>query len=303
VLVVVPAVSGSYDLGVVAVRAALSIDPRTARASIVSDPIPSILDGVPTRVRSVQAVIDRDRFTLNPTDCDPFSVLSSSTGDQGAVAGGEALFQVANCAFLDFGPKLAMRLSGGLNRRGHPSLRADLRMGPGEANIRRAVVTLSDNELLDSRNIKDVCTRVRSAADDCPAGSIYGWAAVTTPLLDAPLSGPVYLRTSDNELPDVVADLEGQIDVELVGEVDSVRGALRTSFHAVPDAPLSRFVFQLKGGRGGLLQNKSSVCAERQFARVNLVGQNGRRLNKKVRLRAGCDKGSERGRRHSKAGR
>ena len=287
-VVVVPAVVGPYDLGNFVIRSTLDIDPRTAQASIASDPLPQILEGVPLRARSAVITLDRDRFTLNPTNCDPFEVGSTFVGDQGASAGPSAAFQVANCAVLDFAPKFGMKLTGGLKRRGHPALETTLTMNTDEANVKRAIVKLPPNQQLDQAHIGAVCTRVQFAADKCPADSAYGTATAFTPLLDEPLSGPVYLRSSDNKLPDLVADLEGQIDIELAGKIDTVKGAMRTSFQSVPDAPVTRFVLRLDGGKKGLLQNEKGVCANRTKADVKFVGQNGKVLTKKVKLKAAC---------------
>jgi hypothetical protein len=65
-LVVIPAVSGPYDLGTVAVRAAIHVDPVTARVTTVSDPLPEILEGIPLRTRSLRVNVDRKDFALNP---------------------------------------------------------------------------------------------------------------------------------------------------------------------------------------------------------------------------------------------
>ena len=118
----------------------------------------------------------------------------------------------------------------------------------GDANIKRTVVAMPKDLILDNSHIKTVCTRVQFAAGSCPSGSEVGQAMVTTPLLDAPLSGPVYLRSSNHSLPDLVVALKGQFDIELVGQVGSTKaGGLRTVFDSVPDAPVSRFELNLYG--------------------------------------------------------
>ena len=131
--------------------------------------------------------------------------------------------------------------------------------------------------LLDNSHIKTVCTRVQFAAGSCPSGSEVGQATVTTPLLDAPLSGPVYLRSSSHSLPDLVVALKGQFDIELVGQVD-----------AIPDAPVSRFELNLYGKARGLLQNTESLCKGSQKAAVQMTGQNGRELSSNTKLRSRC---------------
>jgi hypothetical protein len=162
-------------------------------------------------------------------------------------------------------------------------------------------VALPEGELLDNAHIGTVCTRPQFATDSCPAASAIGEAEASTPLLDAPLKGTVYLRSSNNELPDMVMDLEGQIDFELVGRIDSARnGALRTTFDAVPDVPVSQFVLKLAGGARGLLQNSESLCGNPKRAAVKMTGQNGAVVKRRVKLRAACGGKTARHKRHGK---
>ena len=253
-MVVVPAVSGPYDLGNVVVRAAIFVDPVTAQVRTVSDPIPQILEGVPLRLRSLLVNLDRPGFALNPTNCQPLSVDTTSFGSEGGSFAQQGHFQVANCANLSFDPKLSLQLKGSTKRRGHPAVRTELRTGEGEANLRRVVVTMPKNELLDNSHIGTVCTRVQFSSHSCPADAIYGSATAYTPILDQPLSGPVYLRSSNTKLPDLVADLHGQFDIELAGKIDTAKkGGLRANFGSIPDAPVSKFVLELQGGKKGLL--------------------------------------------------
>jgi hypothetical protein len=287
-VIVVPAVSGPYDLGNVAVRAAVYVDPLTAAVRTVSDPIPQIVAGIPLRSRQVRIELDRPGFTLNPTNCDPFSISATFSGDQGAVAAAVARFQVANCAGLVYRPKFSLGLSGGVNRRGHPAIHALFEARAGEANTRAVTVTLPQGELLDQRHLRTICTRLDFAAHRCPAGSLIGRAEATSPLLDGTLTGPVYLRSSSHDLPDLAIPLDGQVDIELVGRVDSVDARLRTTFESVPDAPISRFSLRLLGGAKGLLQNTESLCLGPKRATTRMVGQNGARLDTKTKLRVAC---------------
>ena len=118
--VITPAVSGPYDLGNVVVRTALHVNPETAQITAVSDPLPQILEGIPLRLRSIRVNLNRPNFTLNPTNCEPFSVETEVFGNQGALATPSEHFQVANCRVLPFGPKFTMRLSGSTKRAGNP---------------------------------------------------------------------------------------------------------------------------------------------------------------------------------------
>jgi hypothetical protein len=291
--VVTPVLSGPYDLGTVVVRVALNVDPSTLEIDAVADPLPQIVQGILLRLRSVQLNLDRPGFTLNPTNCDPHSVAAQITGTEGTAASLIEHFQVANCATLPFAPKLALRLSGGVNRRGHPAIHAVVRTQPGEANPRSISVTLPSSELLDNAHIGNVCTRVQFAKQACPPGSLLGHAEVTTPLLSQPLVGSAYLRSSGPGLPDLALDLYGQIHIEAAARIDAIRGGLRTTFSTIPDAPLGTVTLDLRGGSKGLIQNSEDLCAATKKASVKMIGQNGTSNHLAVPLQVSCGKAAK----------
>jgi hypothetical protein len=289
-VVVAPAVSGPYDLGNVVARAAISVDPLTAQVTTASDTLPSIIEGIPLRMRSIRLSLDRPGFTLNPTNCDPHSIDGTFTGDEGAQAVARLPYQVANCQSLPYAPKLGITLSGGVSRRGHPAIHAVIDMKPGEANSRRIAVTLPRGELLDNSHIGAVCTRVAFASETCPPDSKIGEAEVTTPLLDNPLHGSIYLRSSTHQLPDLAIDLKGQFEIEAIGRVDSYKARLRTIFETLPDAPVSRIEVWLAGGSKGLLVNSGTLCVSSKRATVSTTGQNGVSLIRRPKVEAMCSK-------------
>jgi hypothetical protein len=300
---VVPAVGGPYDFGNVVVRVVIDVDPATAQVSAVSDPLPQIVAGVPLRIRMIQLELSRPDFTLNPTNCEPFSFDAAISGDQGGLARRSAPFQVGNCTDLAYDPKLDLHLSGGVNRRGHPAIRAVLTQKPGEANSQAVGVTLPPGELLDNSHIGTSCTRPAFAAHNCPKGSVLGTTEAFSPLLDQPLKGTVYLRASNHRLPDLAIDLEGQFQIELVGRVDSVHGRLRVRFESLPDAPVSKVVFDMAGGAKGLLQNSKSLCGKPKSAKARMTGQNGLVVNRRIPLDVSCGSRGKRKRhgRHARA--
>jgi hypothetical protein len=279
---------GPFDLGVIVVRSAIRIDPLTAQVSVDSsgsDPIPHILRGIPLHLRDIRVYVDRPNFTLNPTSCERFAVSSSLTGSgaQFSNAGDDSRaavpspFQVSNCSSLGFDPRLDLKLSGGTRRGAFPALKATVRPRPGNANIGRVAVTLPPAEFLAQEHLGTICTGPQFDAGKCPAGSIYGHARAFTPLLGQPLEGPVYLRSSPNPLPDLVAALGGEgIHVDVVGKVDAQGGGLRGTFNVLPDAPVSKFVMTLDGGRHGLLVNAEDVCKAAMPATARMIGQNNR---------------------------
>jgi hypothetical protein len=300
-VVITPAVAGPFDVGTVVTREALRVDPDDAEVHVdgsLSDPIPHILAGIPLKVREIRVHVDRDNFILNPTSCDPTKIGATlfggyldlfSAADDAPVAL-SSRFQASNCAALGFKPKLRLRLKGGARRGDHPGLRAVLNGRPGDANIDRASLTLPRSAFLDQGHIRTICTRVQFAANACPSGSVYGYAKATTPLLDEPLRGPVYLRSSDHKLPDLIADLNGLVEIELAGRIDSIHGGIRNTFDVVPDAPVTEFVLTMKGGKKGLIVNSRNLCAKTNRAKARFVGQNGKPYDFRPIVRPDCGK-------------
>ncbi|MFN8216738.1 MAG: hypothetical protein U0R71_09090 [Solirubrobacterales bacterium] len=292
----VPAQAGPFDLGTVVVRAGIYISPETAQITVKSDPLPQILQGVPIAYRAIHVDVSRRDFTLNPTDCSAKRIEATVVATSGDVATPTAGFQATNCAKLGFRPSLKLSLRGGTRRTQHPALKSVLTFPKkGEfANVAKASVTLPHSVILDPNHVGRPCTRPRFAAEDCPKISILGRAKAWTPLLDRPLEGNVYFRSNGGvrELPDIVADLRGQIRFELVGAVDSAssktNARIRTTFFAVPDAPVTRFQLELKGGSQGLLVNSTNLCARPLTAAINLQAQNGRLLRSQPKIASSC---------------
>jgi hypothetical protein len=290
---IVPAVAGPFDLGTVLSRTAVYLDPTTAQGRVVSDPLPTILDGVPTDLRSVSVHISRPGFILNPTSCDEKSFGGSVVSVLGAIAPLAERFQVGGCKALPFKPKVSARLFGPIHRGGHPRARGVLTTKPGEANLARLSFTLPRSEFIDQSHFRTICTRVQFAANQCPAGSVYAQVRAFTPLLDYPLEGPVYLRSSSHELPDLVAALRGPpeqpLAIDVVGRVDSVNGGLRVRVESVPDAPVSKLVITAQGGKKGLFQNSTNICKGTHRVTLKLIGQNAKRRDLAPELKAQCN--------------
>ena len=277
--IITPAVAGPFDLGTVVVRTALNVDPETAQVRAVSDPLPTVLAGIPLDIRSVVVALARPQFIFNPTSCDPTSVTGSLASTLGGVAPLSQHFQVGGCNRLKYKPRVKLKLEGATRRSGHPSLRAIVTAPQGAyANTGRIQVGLPHAEFLDQSNIGKVCTQPELKSATCPAHSVYGHVKVWTPLFDAPLEGNVYLGVGyGHNLPDLVAELNGQVRLLVHGKVDTTKHAgLRNTFEVVPDAPFSKIVFELKGGKKyGLLQNSENLCKKKHRASARFVAQNG----------------------------
>jgi hypothetical protein len=318
---------GPFDLGTVVVRFGLKVDPTTAVASVdgaQSDPIPHIVDGIPVHLRTIEASVDRNRFTVNPTNCTKTSTASTVLGS-GTNFASEAddqpvtvtsPFQVAECGSLAFKPNLALSLSGPTKRAGLPKLKAVVTYPKGGhyANIAKTVVTLPASEFLEQGHIGSSCTRVQfnSGAGNgagCPKNSLLGHARAITPLLEEPIEGPVYLRSNGGErkLPDLVAALHSKdIDINLVGFISSLHkkgsdvSQIRNTFASVPDAPVEKFTLELLGGKKGLLVNSQNLCKGTHKAISEFTGQNGKPYDTEPVVKAQCGKKGKKSKGHGK---
>jgi len=284
------AVAGPFDLGTVVVRVPLYIDPETAEVHAVSDPIPYVFGGVKLDIRKIDISISRPRFTVNPTTCRrKFPIQSAIFGGGSNPANQSSwsqtspanLFQAVKCKALRFKPKFYARIFGGKNqtkRARNPKFRAIVDARSGDANVRRAAFILPRATVLDQSHIRTICTRVQLAANECPKNAIYGHARATSPLLDDPLKGPVYLTSSSNTLPDLLVDLHGQVPIRLRGVISSARGRLKTVFEKTPDVAVNKFILTMKGGSRGLLINSRNLCSRQTTGFLNLLAQNSRRM-------------------------
>lgn len=304
---------GPFDLGTIVIRSAFSINELTGQVALDSsgsDPIPHILKGIPLRLRDIRISIDRPKFTLNPTSCEPSQLESTVTGsganfglpgDQ-ATSTSSVHFQLLNCGTLGYAPKLGLKMRGGTKINAFPSLQAVVQGRPGDANLKSFVVTMPHSEFLAQQHIRGVCTRVQFAANACPPSSVYGTASAITPLLDEPLRGNVYLRSSSNPVPDLVASLNsGSIHLVLDGRIGSKHGGIQTAFFELPDEPLTRFVMQLRGGKHGLLVNSANICLNPPVATVKAIGQNNRGAEFRTVLRnERCRKQNKKGHKKGK---
>ncbi len=300
------------------IRTGINLDPQTAQVHIDSTDVPYIVGGVPLRVRNIAVDLDKPSFMLNPSNCEELKVGGSIRGSANPLDKTDDVFsavsnrfQVDGCRNLGFKPRLSIKLTGGTQRSDYPAFTATLTPRPGDANLKAISVALPHSIFLAQNHINTICTRPQFAANQCPEGSIYGFAKAWTPLLKDPIEGPVYLKSSSNPLPDLVLGLRGQVDLNVEGRIDSVNGGIRNSFDVTPDAPVTKFVLAMKGGKKGLMENSRNLCTRSRIvkkvvngkvrkvkkrvlaakAKASYVAQNGIVLNRKIPVLAeGCSK-------------
>ncbi len=303
------AVAGPFDLGHVVVRTKLSIDPITTQVSADAEPLPSIIQGIPLHIRSVTLKMDRSSFVLNPTSCAAQTIAGQITGgganfaDPGddTVKGVSSPFQVGGCSDLGLSPKLAISLTGKGQTTDdkHPGVHATVSQTAGQANLKKVVVSLPLSLALDPDNANGLCEFTDGSKIDptCPKASIVGKAVAHTPILDQPLTGPVYFVKNIRKdpksgreirtLPKLVIPLTGEngLRINLVGTSNVVDNRLVTTFDNVPDAPVSDFTLDINGGKGGILVvSGTDICKATQVADQQIDGQNGKTADADVYL-------------------
>jgi hypothetical protein len=312
IVAVVPKQAGPFDFGDEVVRSAVNVDPVSAQATATTDPLPQFVEGTPLFYKTINVQLDRPNFALNPTSCARKETVANLTSSGGKSASPTSSYAATGCAGLGFKPSIAFHLYGGTHRGASPRLRATVKMPPGGANIGASTVILPRSLQIEQGHFRTICTRVQFAAHECPAGSTYGYVKATSPLIDGTLEGPVYLRSSSHELPDVVAVLKGPpslpIEIDVDGHVDSTYhrlpngesiGFLRTTFESVPDAPVSQFTIDLQGGKAGILVNSTNLCTRVNRATAKFTAQNGKAVTLRPVMQQGsCKKGSQRHKRH-----
>jgi hypothetical protein len=300
--IVVPAVAGPFDLGNVFVRGKILVDKHTAQLSTVTDPLPTILQGIPLDVRDVRVEIDRPDFIINPTNCR----MQHATGAIGSVAGSVAhvssRFRATDCALLPLKPRMTLRVggSGHTHRNASSSLIATLRQQPGQANLRSVRVVLPKSINARLNVINDACTRAEFETDisKC-AHAKAGTATAVTPLLRDPLKGNAYFVKNGHPIPDLFVALRGQVDVDLIGRITIPGGKrLAATFSAIPDVPVTSFSLRLLSGKNASIGAARNLCTRRAKAAkasLSFAGQNGKVVRARQPLRiVGCKKRTSR---------
>lgn len=255
--VVVPAVAGPFDLGTVVIRQALFIDPTDGHVTAVSDPFPTILQGIPLRLKRVEVTLDRSSFTFNPTSCEPMAISGAFTSIGGARSVKSPGFQATGCRELSFNPSFSASTRGVTSKAKGASLVVKIAQRPGEANIRK--VDLQLPIALPSRltTLQKACSDAQFKLNPagCPEGSFIGTATAHTPALNVPLSGPAILVSHGGEaFPDVQFVLQGEgVEIVLDGKTNIKKGITYSRFETVPDAPISSFETSLPQGPHSVL--------------------------------------------------
>jgi hypothetical protein len=300
--IVTPVIAGPFNLVTIVTRARIEVDPHTAQVTVATDPLPQIVKGVPTDLRSIEAVIDRPNFLFNPTNCAPMQITGSVTSAEGASSSISARFQVGGCRELAFKPSFKVSTQAMTSKRNGASLDVKVAYPKGaQANIHSVAVTLPKQLPSRLTTIQQACPEATFAANpaSCPAGSAIGTATASTPVLANPVTGPAYLVSHGGAaFPDLVLILQGEgVELELIGSINIRNQVTSSAFDSVPDAPISSFELKLpEGPHSGLAavlpaKAKGSLCGTRLEMPTTITGQNGAQIKQNTKIQVtGCGK-------------
>jgi hypothetical protein len=296
----VPAEAGPFNLEEndkpVVVRAKVNIDPSTAQVSVVSDPVPQILKGVPLDLRALNVTIDRPEFIINPTSCEKLAINGVVTSAQGASSALSAPFQVTNCAALAFKPKLTASTAGKTSRTKGASLSVKLTYptGPYDANIAKVKVDLPKQLPSRLTTLQKACPAATFQANpaNCPAASMIGHARALTRIIPVPLEGPAYFVSHGGEaFPSLIIVLQGYgTTIDLVGSTYINKAGITSStFKTIPDAPVGTFELTLPQGPFSALAATGNLCKSKLIMPTSFVAQNGATVKQSTPINAtGC---------------
>jgi uncharacterized repeat protein (TIGR01451 family) len=306
--IVVPVVAGPFNLGTVVVRAKIEVDPHTSELTVTTNPLPLILDGIPTDLRVIDAVIDRPDFMFNPTSCAPMSFSGTAYSDEGATAPLSSHFQVGSCQALKFQPNFKVSTNGKTSRANGASLTAKIvypvgnlgfNQASSQSNIKAVKVDLPKQLPSRLTTLQKACPVKVFEANPaaCPVASIVGHARAITPELPVPVEGPAYFVShAGEEFPNLIVVLQGDnVTVDLVGDtfINTKTNITSSTFKEIPDVPIQSFELNLPQGKYSALAANTNLCKVKGGLKMltAFTGQNGAEIHQSTPISVtGCAK-------------
>jgi hypothetical protein len=292
--------AGPFNLGTVTTRAMINVDPHTARVTVSTPPsgtagaLPTIVGGVPVRLRTLKVEVNRPSFIFNPTNCGALATESALTSTFNATQGLSTPFQVGNCSALAFKPSFKAATSVKTSKLNGASLQVSLTQGAHEANMKSVFVELPKQLPSRLTTLQKACPEATFAANpvNCRAlGSEVGTATVVTPVLPGTLSGSAYLVSHGGEsFPDLDIVLEGDgVKVILTGNTKITKGITSSTFATIPDVPVTSFVLNLPVGPHSALTAIGSLCLKPLEMPTTITAQSGAQVKQNTRISvSGC---------------
>jgi hypothetical protein len=284
--IAIPSIAGPFNLGTIVTRSTININPTTARVTAESV-LPTIVKGIPIRLRSLNVNVNRQGFLLNPTNCAVEATQSTLTSTFGAVQTGlSSPFQAEGCSALGFKPGFTASTGAKHSKTQGASLVTTLSMPGGNANIKSVFVQLPKQLPSRLTTLQKAC--LAKVFEENPLncrkvspGSEVGSATADTPVLSVPMKGPAFLVShAGEEFPSLELVLEGQgVRVIVEGKTKIKNGITTTNFAATPDVPVTSITVNLPTGPHSALTTvnlNTNLCTAKLTMPTTLTGQNGK---------------------------
>src|SRR5580692_1328432 len=288
--IVVPAVAGPYNLGEVVTRAGIAVGLYSGRVTVTST-LPTIVGGVPLRLKSVNVAVNRAKFLFNPTNCGALATESVLSGTFGASQSLSSPFQVGGCGALPFKPSLSVSAGGRPTKAGGASLEVKITQGAGQSNIREIQLQLPKQLPSRLTTLQKACVAASFEAalppGSCSNVARVGSVTVSTPVLPGVLTGPAFLISHGGEsFPDLDLVLQGDgVEVVLVGHTHISRTGITTStFEALPDVPISSVKVDLPVGPYSALATDGRLCHAGLVAPTTIIAQSGAKVTQSTKI-------------------
>ena len=270
------------------VRGRIQVDPTDAHLTVDSDALPTILEGIPLRLRRVNVTVDRPGFLLNPTACGPHGVGSAIRSVDGSTATPSGQIAVSGCDKLAFTPTITATATGRPTRNRGGSLLVTLTQPPGQVNLRKVSVQLPKEFSARGDTVAKACLEAVYLADPNACGPVsrVGTADATTPVLPGSLTGHAWLVGHNARLPTLEVRLGGSgVQLGLSSLIKFGKGYSST-FDQLPDVPVKTFTIDLPQGPNSLLGVAGSLCRKPHLSMpTTYTGQDGRTRTQIVRLK------------------
>src|SRR3984957_14292310 len=289
--IVVPTTAGPFTLtgnagpGREVVRAQIKVDPHTARITVQSDPLPTIPEGIPLQIRTVTVTINRPGFIFNPTNCNKQETTTSFTSTKGATSTTSTPYYASHCAELPLNPAITATTQAHTSKVTGASLTITVKTHPGETNLSGTEFQIPSQLPARNNTLKGACLAKVFEANPatCPPASAIGTATVSTPVLQNPLTGPVYLVSYGNEgFPRTSIVLQGEgITTILEGHTDIKNSITYSRFQTIPDVPFTTFTASLPEGPHSIFgaylpATDNNPCGHHLTLPTHITGQNNR---------------------------
>ncbi len=288
----VRALAGPFDLGTVVTRASIGVDPHTGRV-IVTSALPTIVAGIPLRLRTISVAVTRPNFLFNPTNCAPLSTDTTLTSTFGALQSVSSPFQASGCEALPFAAKLTASTNAKTSKATGAIFVVKVTYPAGsQANIKSVYVALPKQLPSRISTLNKACPAATFEANPaaCPALSRVGTATVSTPVLPGKLTGPaMFVSHGGAAFPDLdlVLSGDGGVTVILVGNTNIAKGITSSTYASVPDVPVSSFEVRLPRSPNSVLGAVGSLCKKSLYMPTTIAAQNGKILKQNTKIAVG----------------